>query len=66
MAWASKKISRVVRSTLSAEVVALCGSLDRMSWLRLFWEWIKNPGIDISHPEEVLKEAPKASLCDRL
>ncbi|CAE7779020.1 RE1 [Symbiodinium sp. CCMP2592] len=62
VAWASKKISRVVRSTLSAEVVALCGSLDRMSWLRLFWEWIKNPGIDISHPEEVLKEAPKASL----
>ena len=62
VAWASKKISRVVRSTLSAEVVALCGSLDRMSWLRLFWEWIKNPGIDISHPEEVLKGAPKASL----
>ena len=39
VAWCSKKISRVVRSTLSAEVVSLSGSVDRMSWLRLFWEW---------------------------
>ena len=62
VAWASKKINRVVRSTLSAEVVSLCGSLDRMSWIRLFWEWLKNPGIDIAHPEEVLQRAPKASL----
>ena len=30
VAWASKKISRVVRSTLSAEVVSLRGSLDSM------------------------------------
>ena len=62
VAWASKEISRVVRSTLSAEVVSLCGSLDRMSWIRLFWEWLKNPGIDIAHSEEVLQRAPKASL----
>ena len=27
---------RVVRSTLTAEVVSLCGSVDRLSWLRLF------------------------------
>ena len=58
VAWTSRKISRVVRSTLSAEVVSLCGSLDRMSWIRLFWEWLKNPGIDISHPE-FSKELPR-------
>ena len=62
VAWSSKKISRVVRSTLSAEVVSLCGSVDRMSWIRLFWEWFKNPAVDIAHPEEVLSHAPQASL----
>ena len=62
VAWSSKKISRVVRSTLSAEVVSLCGSMDRMSWLRIFWEWMKDPSIDISHPEDILQRAPKASL----
>ena len=62
MAWSSRKIARVVRSTLSAEVVSLCASIDRMSWLRLFWEWMKDPSVDIAHPEEVLQRAPKASL----
>ena len=62
VAWASKKITRVVRSTLSAEVVSLCGSVDRLSWLRLFWEWMKNPEIDIAHPEAVLQKAPRASF----
>lgn len=31
--WSSKKIPRVVRSTLSAEAVALSASLDRLSLL---------------------------------
>ena len=62
VAWSSKKISRVVRSTLSAEVVSLCGTVDRMSWLRLLWEWMKSPDIDLSSPDEVLKRAPKAAL----
>ena len=62
VAWSSKKIARVVRSTLSAEVVALCGSMDRMSWLRIFWEWMKDPSVDLANPETVLQRAPKASL----
>ena len=62
IAWSSKKIARVVRSTLSAEVVSLCGSMDRMSWIRLFWEWLKDPAINLASPEEVLARAPKASL----
>ena len=33
-----------------------------MSWLRLFWEWMKNPAVDISQPDEGLKAAPKAAL----
>ncbi|CAE7196701.1 unnamed protein product, partial [Symbiodinium sp. CCMP2592] len=62
MAWSSKKINRVVKSTLSAEVVSLCGAIDRMSWIRLCWEWFKDPGVDITRPDEILKRAPCASL----
>ena len=62
LAWSSKKIARVVRSTLSAEAVALSSSLDRMSWLRLFWEWMKNPGANVMEPEEMLAQAPRASI----
>ena len=62
VAWSSKKIASVVRSTLSAEAVALSSSLDRMSWLRLFWEWLKNPGANVMEPEEMLAQAPRASI----
>ena len=60
MAWSSRKIPRVVRSTLSAEAVALGAALDQLSWLRIFWEWMKNPGVDWSNPNQVLAEAPQA------
>lgn len=60
MAWSSKKIPRVVRSTLSAEAVALGATLDRLSWLRIFWEWMKNPSVDWSDPSLVLSQSPKA------
>ena len=62
MAWSSRKIARVVRSILSAEAVSLCNSVGRMSWLRLFWEWMKDPSIDISQPDKVFQEAPRAAL----
>lgn len=62
MAWSSKKIPRIARSTLSAEVVALGSCLDRLSWLRVFWEWVKCPSIDWSDPNQVLRGAPIASV----
>ena len=62
MAWSSRKVPRVVRSTLSAESVALGSTLDRLSWLRVFWEWLKNPGIDWSQPDQVLRGAPHATV----
>ena len=46
MAWSSRKIPGVVTSTLSAESMALRSTLDRLSFIRICWEWIKNPGID--------------------
>ena len=61
MVWSSKKIARVVRSTLSAEAVALSSCLDRLSWIRLFWKWLVNPAIDLTDPGRILsKEHPPA------
>ena len=60
VAWSSKKIPRVVRSTLSAEAVALGSTLDRLSWIRVFWEWMRSPLLDWSDPNRVLCGAPKA------
>ena len=60
VAWSSKKIPRVVRSTLSAEAVALGSTLDRLSWIRVFWEWMKSPDIDWSEPSAVLRMAPRS------
>ena len=58
IAWSSRKIPRVVRSTLSAEAIALSGALDRLSWIRLLWEWTKDPSINIAAPEQILAAAP--------
>lgn len=67
VAWSSRKIPRVVRSTLSAESMAL-SALDRLSWIRLLWEWPKDPRVDITNPEAILAKAPVsvvATDCDR-
>ena len=37
ISWSSKKISRVVRSSLSAEAFSMSKSVDKMSWCRLLW-----------------------------
>eukprot|EP00435_Cladocopium_sp_Y103_P058560 s1182_g20.t1 len=61
IAWSSKKIPRVVTSTLSAEAVALSSTLDRLGFLRVCWELIKDPSIDWTNPSEVLRLAPHCS-----
>ena len=62
IAWSSRKIPPVVRSTLSAEATALSGSLDRLSWLRILWAWLCNPSINWTDPAEVLRTCPVASI----
>ncbi|CAL1129202.1 unnamed protein product [Cladocopium goreaui] len=61
VAWMSKKIQRVTRSTLGAEAVALSGNVDRLLWLRILWQW-NNPSIEWQSPEKVLHEARQAAL----
>ena len=62
VAWISKKIHRVTRSTLGAESIALSGAVDRLLWLRILWAWLVNPEVDWRHPEEALQKERKAAL----
>ena len=62
VAWISKKIHRVTRSTLGAEAIALSGTMDRLLWIRLLWEWLNNPAVNWRSPEEALGRARKAAL----
>ena len=62
VAWCSKRIPRVVRSTLGAEAAALANSVDRLLWIRLLWCWIQNPFCNWHDPEACLRESQRAAL----
>ena len=69
--WYSRKIAKVVGSTLASETYALSGSVDLLSWLRIQWAWICQPSDAWKNPENYLKQSPEAyavvdckSLCD--
>ena len=58
--WYSKKIARVVPSTLASEAYALSGALDVLSWLRLQWDWINSPSDRWKDPLNCLQQCPVA------
>ena len=58
ISWSSRKIQKVVTSTLSAEAVALNGVLDQLSWLRLYWGWLGDNRVQWKHPREALSLLP--------
>eukprot|EP00435_Cladocopium_sp_Y103_P041712 s568_g11.t1 len=58
--WYSKKIARVVASTLASETYALSGALDLLSWTRIHWAWLINPSLQWQNPEETLASLPPA------
>ena len=65
LCWFSRKIDRVVASTLAAETYALSSSVDLTNWLRLSWEWLKNPNIPWQTPEKVWSEThPSIAVID--
>ena len=53
LSWGTKKIQRIVTSTLSAETSALSTTLDQLTWIRLYWAWILNPKINWQKPETI-------------
>lgn len=58
LSWGSRKIQRVVTSTLAAETVSLGSVLDQLSWTRLCWGWMLNPEVQWKRPSEALKQLP--------
>ena len=62
VAWYSKKIPRVVRSTLGAEAAALSNSADRLLWIRVLWATLLRPDCDWKNPEKLLLEENSGAL----
>ena len=62
LAWGSKQIARVVRSTLSAEAYAMSSSLDKLTWIRCLWGFVNDPQFQWQKPEKALQSQPKALL----
>ena len=60
--WHSKQIGRVVRSTLSAEAYSMSSSLDKLTWIRCLWGFIKNPDFQWYRPETSLKNEHKGLM----
>ena len=60
--WHSKQIGRVVRSTLSAEAYAMSSSLDKLTWIRTMWGYIKDPKFLWYKPEVSLKDEPRGLM----
>eukprot|EP00434_Breviolum_minutum_P029213 symbB.v1.2.025839.t2/scaffold2536.1/size76742/5 len=58
--WHSKKIQKVAVSTLSAEAMALAGSVDVLSWIRLYWGWLMNTNLPWKLADETLFKLPPA------
>ena len=61
----SKQIERVVRSTLSAEAYSMSSSLDKLTWIRCMWGYVKNPNFARHKPETSLRdELPGLTITD--
>ena len=57
--WASKRVSRVVSSTLAAETYALSSAVDWLDWIRMCWAWITQPTTAWQKPLETLPSLPR-------
>jgi predicted metal-binding protein len=58
--WHSKKIQRVVVSTLSAEAMSLAGAVDILSWTRLYWAWLRDGNFKWQMADEEMLKLPPA------
>ena len=62
IAWNTKQIGRVVRSTLSAEAYAMSTSLDKLNWIRCMWGYILDKNFRWQYPEQSLPTLNRALL----
>ena len=59
---ASKKISRVVRSTLSAEAFSMSRSVDKIGWCRLLWGTLIIPEFQRRSPPVAIRQMHAAVI----
>ena len=59
ISWGSKKIQRVVTSTLAAETASLQMTLDQLSWIRLCWSWMLDSNTAWKDPAKTLQKLPE-------
>ena len=57
----SRKIARVVGSTLASEPYALSGSVDLLAWLKIHWSWMTKANDSWKNPEKYLAQSPEAN-----
>ena len=62
IAWNTKQIGRVVRSTLSAEAYAMSTSLDKLNWIRCIWGYLLDKNFRWQYPEKSLPTLNRALL----
>ena len=62
MVWISKKIPRVVRSTLSAEAYSMSKSIDALGWIRSLWGTVHVPNFPWSDPAASYAKLNKAVI----
>ena len=66
LTWSSRKIQKVVTSTLAAEAVALNSTLDQLSWIRLYWAWLIDNRVKWKTPREALEQLPSSHTVARM
>ena len=62
VAWSSKRIPRVVRSTLSAEAYAMSKAVDILGWIRALWGVIHIPHFKWQDPAAGFKQLRAATV----
>ena len=62
LSWSSKKIPRVVRSTLSAEAYAMSKAVDMLGWMRALWGTVHVPSFQWQRPEEGYRQLNRAAI----
>ena len=58
--WHSRKIQKVAVSTLSAEAMSLAGAVDVLSWIRLYWGWMRDVTLPWKEADQTLLKLPPA------
>lgn len=62
LTWSSKKINRVVRSTLSAEAFSMSRSVDQLGWMRLLWGTLAISDFNWRQPLEAFPKMHPAAI----